>query len=269
MIESSAYFLLGAIQGIIEWLPISSQGNLALIIANITELSSEEIINLTVFLHLGTVLSALVYLREDVLKYLKALKSYEFGEMFGSEGNKVISFLLISTSITGILGAILYTQLIHFLTIIEGKTFIALIGCFLIVTGIFQRISSGYRRKDRSDIGLIDSILLGVAQSLSILPGISRSGTTISALLLRDYDQETSLKLSFLMSIPAVIAANAFLILTGKIIAISPYESFIIVSTSFVAGYIALKGLFTVANKVKFWSFCLLLGSIALLSLGL
>lgn len=269
MIDSLGYFLLGVVQGVIEWLPISSEGNLALIIANLTQLSSEDIINLTVFLHLGTVLSALFYLREDVLKYLYSLRDYRLKKLFDSENNSVVSFLLISTIITGVLGFLLYSQFVNLLTAVEGRTFIALIGVFLIITGIFQKVSQGSERKNKEDLNLWDSLLLGAAQSVSILPGISRSGTTVSALLMRDYDQDTSLRLSFLMSIPAVIAANSFLILSGKYVTIGIENVLITVLTAFITGYISLKVLFKVATKVRFWIFCIVLGSIAVLSLAI
>lgn len=267
MIENFGLFILGVIQGIIEWLPISSQGNLSILITSFSSLSLKQVVNLAIFLHLGTILSALIYFRNDILNYLSFLRNYNLKKPFKGEENKVISFLLITTVITGALGFLFYTQLNELLSVIQGKAFVALIGSLLILTGVIQKISKGKEHKKEKNLNLLDSLLLGIGQSLSILPGISRSGTTISLFLLRDYNQETSLKLSFIMSIPAVLGANLFLYLSGDFIILSPIQILLTVATSFFVGYIALVALFKVAKKIKFWIFCLIIGILAVSTL--
>jgi undecaprenyl-diphosphatase len=218
--------VLGIIQGIAEWLPISSEGMIALAEANFfgkTNLS--EIIRFALFLHLGTFLATLFYLRRDVLNILKSIIKYNESS---EEEKNIVKFLLITTVVGGGAGYIILKGVTQFESSVEfsGRLVTALVGLFLIITAWLQLKKRAGRNDNKitlrkaGEVRLTDSLLLGFMQAAAVLPGLSRSGLTISTLLLRKVDDEDSLRLSFLMSLPIVLFGNIFLnfdMLTGTL----------------------------------------------------
>ena len=203
--------ILGVIQGIAEWLPVSSEGMIALVKVNLyQETDIQEIVRFALFLHLGTFLAALVYLRKDVLSLLKALFRYQSAE---SEHKSVLRFLIVSTLISGALGAVLLKVLtgVGETVQLSSKTITFAIGLLLLITAGLQLKRRKGIQKNRGEVRLLDGVLLGVAQGLAVLPGLSRSGLTVSTLLLRRFGDTHALQLSFLMSLPIVLAGNVVL----------------------------------------------------------
>ncbi|MBN2101551.1 MAG: undecaprenyl-diphosphate phosphatase [Candidatus Aenigmarchaeota archaeon] len=251
--------IFGVLQGIFEWLPISSQGNLVLVMVGLMGMDPGNALNFAIFLHTGTLLSVIVYFREDVIRILKSLRTYKRG--YSDENNSLLTFLIISTIITGALGFILYKsiQTVAF----TGEAFLGLVGLALIITGILQKISEKGKVKFTKP-NFKDSVLMGILQGLAIVPGISRSGITVSAFLLRKYEPKEALRLSFLMSIPAVLGAEIGLALMGSLPEISISEALTGVLTSFIVGLIAIHLLIKLTGKIKFWLFCILIGILAL-----
>jgi len=248
--------LFGIIQGIFEWLPISSQGNLALLMVGFSGMVANDAIRLSIFLHTGTLLSVLVYFRKDVASLLKKLKGYRPDY---TERNCLLTFLLVSTLVTGVVGFMLFSYVTA--TEIAGTAFLGLVGIALMATGILQKFSKG--REDRMQLNIKDSLLLGLLQGLSVIPGISRSGITVSGFLLRGYKSDDALRLSFLMSIPAVLAAEIGLGLLGSLPDITIAEVLIGIVTSFFVGILSIHLLIEVAKKTRFWAFCIVMGLLA------
>lgn len=261
MIEA---LLFGILQGIFEWLPISSQGNLTLLMTAFFGYASEMSLKYSVFLHTGTLLAVIVYFRRDVADILLSLKNYrpDF-----SEDNRLFTFLLVSTVITGLVGYPIF----RFLTLssFTGEVFIALVGVALIITGLLQKFSKQRGLLTEKNLGIRDTLLLGLAQGLSVIPGISRSGITVSSFLLRGYSSDQSLRLSFLMSIPAVLVAEIGLTLFEGLPGLSITESLLGLVSSFAAGIISIHVLLRAAKKIRFWLFCVIIGIIALVPLVL
>lgn len=252
--------LLGAIQGLLEWLPISSQGNLSLLMIGVLNLSLEQAMDYAVFLHTGTMLAAIFYFRKRIYNLITNLPDYDFTS--GSELDKVTTFLILSTILTGILGYFLYTNLRG--SSFSGEVILGLIGLALIATGLIQKFSTLGGRKGLSDLSWYDGIILGLAQSLSAIPGLSRSGVTTSALLFRDYDTESALSLSFLMSIPAVLGAEVGLGVITGFSSINITYGILGITSSFLIGLATIHFLLKIARKVEFWKFCIFLGFVAL-----
>jgi undecaprenyl-diphosphatase len=254
--------ILGILQGLFEWLPISSQGNLVLLSTLFLGLQPIDAINYAIFLHTGTLLSVLVYFRRDINNIVWNLKKYK--PRFDSDDNRLISFLIISTFVTGVVGFATYTSVT--MAALTGELFIGVVGISLIITGLLQKYSKGLSDFYRK-LNFNDSILLGLLQGISVIPGISRSGITVSGFLLRNYTAEKALKYSFLMSIPAILAAEIGLVILNGIPNIPMGDALLGLLAAFFTGLASIHVLLRVAQKVKFWKFCIVIGVLALVPL--
>lgn len=241
--------LVGLIQGILEWLPISSSGFLALIFTNffqVTDIST--ILQSILWLHLGTFFAALIYFRKDVAHLFASLFDYKNSSI---ETKNTIKFLVISTIISGIIGSIIILGFGMYQNkfTITGKTISLAVGVLLLITGILQIRVKNIGLKKLKDLKNFDSVLLGTAQGLSSLPGLSRSGITVSTLLLRKFDDTTALRLSFLMSLPIVLIANIFLNIPD--FAFTTFSIWALIS-SFVFGLLTIHALMRFSRKINF-----------------
>lgn len=257
-------FVLGLVQGVVEWLPVSSEGAIVLTRLYVFDGSASlhESIELALFLHFGTFLSALVYFRDDVLELLRGALRYR---RTSRSLRRTLLFLIVATLVSGLLGFGLL-ELIESMEAqlrLTGKGITVLVGILLLVTGFTQLRAGGGGELDAEDLGTFDGLLLGLAQGVAALPGISRSGMTISALLLRNYREEQALRLSFLLSLPIVLGANVVL----------NYERFVLTMpslagllASFVAGLLTIHGLLAFARRIRFGYFVLVFGIVTILA---
>ena len=253
--------ILGTIQGIFEWLPISSQGNLIIVMVEIFGIGITSALKYSIFLHFGTFLAVLVYFRKDVIKILSNLKKYKPG--FKKREDGLISFLIISTFITGIIGYPLFKFVSNIN--IRGEIFIGLIGLALIFTGFLQKFSFHKKIKKQKNLNFKDSIILGTLQGLALIPGISRSGITVSGFLLKRYSPKQSLRLSFLMSIPVLFIGSIFIPLTEGFPQMETANLILGLVFAFIFGILTIKILLNLAQKIKFWVFCIFIGILALI----
>jgi undecaprenyl-diphosphatase len=256
--------ILGILQGILEWLPVSSEGILTLVSINLLGIQASEAIKFSIWLHLGTFLAALIYFRKDILKLVKHFPGYLKNVKSDDENSKLITFLIISTILTGLIGLPLFLFAVDILGVLSAKIMTFIIGFFLIITGLLQKKSKDGTKKTEG-LQNKDGIIIGILQGFSALPGISRSGITTSGLLFKKFDSETALKLSFMMSIPTIFVAEIGLgIIKGFEFSLA---SFVSVLFSFIFGIISIGLLLKIAKKIKFWKFCLVLGLISILSI--
>ena len=269
--------VLGTIQGITEWLPISSEAAIILVKTRffcgeswygegVCAESLRDLIGLAVFLHLGTFLAAMWYFRDDVVTLAKTLllphKLFQREERF-----LILRFLIVSTFISGILGYFLIEMVVpraeeH---IELGAKAVTLgIGILLVITGFFLLQAKG-KKGQRGVIHLRDrdGVLLGFVQGFTALPGFSRSGLTISTLLLRKFEEISALRLSFLMSLPAVLGGNILLNARGFEITLTAIFGLIF---SFLFGMLTMHLLFKVAKKVNFGWFVLIFAALVIAS---
>lgn len=260
MVES---IILGAVQGIFEWLPISSQGNLILLMVGFFKIGAAEAVKYSIFLHLGTLFAVVVYFWKDIVKIIKNLKTYK--PEFKEKHNGLISFLVVSTIISGIIGYPLFKVISDFS--FRGEFFLGLIGLALIITGILQKVAFRKKIQEEKMLTLKDSIILGIVQGISVIPGISRSGITISFFLLKRYSGKQGLYLSFLMSIPILFAGSVFLPLLDGLPDLPAINLISGLVFSFIFGIITIKILLELAQKIRFWGFCIIIGILAFLPL--
>ena len=257
--------MLGILQGVLEWLPVSSQGHLVLAMTYLLGIDSADALGLSVYLHSGTLFAAAIYFRRDLLALFRTLRSYRLRR--SEQESRLTSFLLFTTVLTGIIGYLIYR--LAEATGLLGEFFMASTGIALVSTGLIQKLAKESAERSVNDLKLTDTLILGVAQGLSAFPGISRSGITISALLIRGFKGEAALKLSFLMSIPAVIVAEIGLASAASLSKIGMMDLLLGSAFSFLTGALSIHIFMKAARKIRFWSLCVLIGILALLpSLG-
>lgn len=245
--------VLGVLQGFVEWLPVSSEGVVAGVYALIFDASLDEAVRFALWLHVGTVPSVLVALRRDIMDIAQ--------EVFASPRNPSpnVRFLLIATLVSGVVGLPLLLALSD-MSAVGGTAATGLIGCFMLVTGYLQLRRSESDHRVWDDLTLSDALLVGVAQGLAVIPGLSRSGMTVAVLLLRQVDRKRALTLSFLLSIPASLAASLYIgIDSGLVLEV---EAILAAGVAFVVGLLTIRGLMTVAARVNFGWFVLAVGAV-------
>ncbi len=258
-------FLAGIVQGIAEWLPISSEGFLTLLKVNFfqSQLSLDALIEYALLLHLGTAIAAIIYFRKEIFSLFKTLFKYNKASI---RDKNIFNFILISSLISAGVGIFILKGIkeAEEKITIAGDGLTLIVGILLLATAFIQ----AYRKKTADyrafkDLNFIDSTLLGVVQAFSILPGISRSGFTISTLLLRKIKEKEALKLSFLMSIPASIGANLLFNMDKLTFSM---ENAIGLITAFVVGLITIHLFIKIATKLNFTWFVFIFGALVTLS---
>jgi len=258
--------VLGLIQGITEWLPVSSEGVLTLVGIGLFGKNLANSISMAIFLHIGTFFAALIYFRRDVLR------------IFTKAYRKIFVFLLVSTATTGVLALPLLYIAIRFFDNVLWLG-ILFIGLFLIITGILQFKSAKENIKTSRDLRIRDGVFAGALQGMAALPGFSRSGLTIFGLLISKFDEEEAMRLSFLMSLPAVFLGNIVLEFLafrslGKVVPPELLQKITLdamtitaLITAFVVGFLGIHYLLKIARKVNFAWFVIGFGTLTLLSL--
>jgi undecaprenyl-diphosphatase len=257
--------LIGLVQGIVEWLPISSQGNVSVVVTLVSDIDPVVAVDLALFVQLGTIVSASAYYRDDIERALRSIPTWRPRAAY-SQANADTTFLVLASVATGIVGIPLYLTLREAVSGLAGGLFVAVIGGLLVLTGLLQRASEAVDFVDKETPTLLDTLLVGGLQGFTILPGISRSGTTVSVMLLRGYTGPASLRLSFLLAIPASLGAAVLVVITGGgLPGISPLAAVVALATSAIVGYLTIDALMRVVERIPFWLVCVGLGSLAVI----
>jgi len=270
-----AFIIIAILQGLFEWLPISSSGQTFIVSMNIFGISPEEAYSLAIWLHLGTTLAVLLKFRTDFFKIFRSFlpKKYVVDEIDIKKRNWLI-YATLGSGITALPLYFIFRIIISgAFTAYQGDLITLIISGLLIITGIILlKTRKIYGKNTLEEISKDfipkDSFLSGLIQGVSILPGISRSGITVSAILLEKYNQDNALRLSFLMSVPVAIASIIVDIIIGEGSIFGTLNFFLIISTtliSFLVGYLTIEFLLRVAQKISFGYFCILYGVLAYL----
>ncbi len=245
--------LLGLIQGLTEFLPVSSSGHLVLV-GNLLGVQENNLL-FDVMVHFGTLLAVFYVFKDDIINILK--KPFQKITMLIILGS-------IPTAIIGFLFEDLFEKLFNSLLTV---------GFTLIITGTIlwlgELLTSGKKSLDK--VSRLDAFIIGIAQGAAITPGISRSGSTIAISLMLNIERKVAAKFSFLLSIPAILGATV--LKTGEAFTTSESINFIpiIVGTviAIISGYFAIKLLlkFLEQGKLIYFSiYCWSVGIIILLS---
>ncbi|MDD4310248.1 MAG: undecaprenyl-diphosphate phosphatase [Candidatus Cloacimonetes bacterium] len=264
--------LLGILQGLTEFIPVSSSGHLVLVQHFFgVELGGNILFEL--FMHLGTLLAVFVYFRKNLVELFLSLFSWKntVNQEIHRKNRNLILYLIIATFATGIIYMMFGDS---FKQVYEMPQFVAIL---LLVTGGIVFISDYLKEKaiPASNMGFLRAIAIGIGQGFAILPGISRSGTTIATSLGMGIKRKDAAQFSFLLSIPAILAAN-----------LSEYRAFFLLKpqeipgylggfiSSFIVGYAVIAFLIRLIeqNHLKYFAYyCWIVGLLAttLLALGL
>ncbi|WP_299622566.1 undecaprenyl-diphosphate phosphatase [uncultured Tenacibaculum sp.] len=251
--------ILGIIQGLTEFLPVSSSGHLELVKAILGDNSvPKESLTFTVVLHFATALSTLVIFRKEVAQIFKGLFQFKWNEESQFSAKIVISMIPAV-----IIGLLFEEQLETFFS----KN-ILLIGFMLLVTALLLLFADKAKNTEKN-VSFSNSLVIGISQAIAMLPGISRSGATISTSVLLGIDRTKAARFSFLMVVPLIFGKIAKDILGGDI----NFQSSEIVPISagfvaaFVTGLLACQWMIALVKKSKlsyFSIYCAIVGLIAI-----
>ncbi|WP_299105839.1 undecaprenyl-diphosphate phosphatase [uncultured Winogradskyella sp.] len=252
--------ILGIIQGLTEFLPVSSSGHLELGKAILGDNSvPKESLLFTVVLHFATALSTIVIFRKDILLIIKGILKFEWNEDL-----QFVSKIALSMLPAVVVGVFFEKELEQ---LFNGN--ILLVGCMLIVTAVLLYMAD--KAKDtQKKVSFANAFVIGVSQAIAMLPGISRSGATISTSVLLGNDKTKAARFSFLMVVPLIFGKIAKDLLGGEL----TYDSsnFTALSIGFIAAFIA--GLFACTwmislvkkSKLSYFAiYCLIVGVAAII----
>ena len=240
----------GIVQGVTEFFPISSSGHLVRLHSLFG--FKREMLAFDVFLHFGTILSVVVFFRRDISQMLQ-------------KDMRLLKFIAIASVPTFIIGMIFKGVAEKFFSMP------LVVGSSLILTGLFLLLASVWAiywkivRRSRP-LEAKSSIAIGIAQGISVLPGISRSGATIGTALIAGLDEAEALKFSFLLSIPAVLGANMLKVrqIYGNLVSGDTAAFLAGAIAAAVTGFLVIKALFGIVRKNLFFLFgiyCMLIGA--------
>ena len=251
--------LLGIIQGLTEFLPVSSSGHLELAKAlTSAENISEKSLLFTIVLHAATALSTLVVFRKDIGDILKDLLSFKPNQSF------YFSLYIVISMIPAALIGLFLEDLINSLF----NQNILLVGAMLILTGGLLFLADRAKASAKS-ITASSATIIGLLQAVAILPGISRSGATIATAVLLGIDKEKAARFSFLMVIPLIFGSMAKSILDADNLIINDSLSPLLIGfvTAFITGIIACKWMIAIVKKAQlsyFSYYCFIVGLTAI-----
>ena len=251
--------LLGIIQGLTEFLPVSSSGHLELGKAILGDTSvPEESLMFTVVVHFATALSTIVVFRKDIWEILRGLLSFKWNE------EAQFSAKIILSMIPAVIVGLFFEEQLE--ALFGGN--ILLVGCMLIVTAVLLWMAD--KAKDtQKKVSFPNAFVIGVSQAIAMIPGISRSGATISTSVLLGNDKSKAARFSFLMVIPLIVGKIAKDILGGDLTTGGGNISVLIIGflAAFIAGLVACTWMIKLVKKSKlswFAIYCLVVGLIAI-----
>jgi undecaprenyl-diphosphatase len=255
--------ILGIIQGLSEFLPISSSGHLEIGAVLLNAHTSESLL-FSVLVHAATALSTIIVFRKDIVSIFKGIFTFKWNESYDFAAKIIISMIPIA-----IIGVFFEKEVESFFT---GN--LLLVGSMLLVTAILLAFTQTVKNKQGGPVNYWHAIIIGIAQSIAILPGISRSGATIATALLIGVNKEKAARFSFLMVLIPILGASLLKVLDyiEEPAAANQTGGFVLFMgflMAFLAGLFACKAMIKIVKEGKliyFAIYCAIVGSIAIIS---
>jgi undecaprenyl-diphosphatase len=251
--------ILGVIQGLTEFLPVSSSGHLEIAKTILGESkAAEESLLMTVVLHFATALSTIVIFREDLVEIFEGLFKFKSNDSFQ------FSLKIVLSMIPAIIVGVFFNNEIE--ALFGGA--LTLVGGMLIITGLLLFLADK-AKASKKQVGIKNSVLIGLSQAIAILPGISRSGATISTAVILGIDKEKAARFSFLMVVPLIFGKMAKDILSGDVQYASATFLPLVIGflTAFITGIIACKWMIKLVknSQLKYFAYyCFAVGAIVI-----
>lgn len=252
--------ILGIVQGLTEFLPVSSSGHLEIAKELLSVSEQEQNLLMTVLLHAATALSTIVIFRKDIVQIFAGLFQFKWNE------EAKFSVKIILSMIPAAVVGLFFEDEIE--SLFGGQ--ILLVGCMLLLTGLLLFLADKAKKTDKK-VSIFNSILIGVSQAIAILPGISRSGATISTSVLLGVDREKAARFSFLMVVPLILGKMAKDMLSGDLVSDSSNILPLIFGfiAAFFTGLVACKWMIRLVKKsqLKYFAYyCFAVGIISIAS---
>ncbi len=257
--------ILGIIQGLTEFLPVSSSGHLEIAKAILGEnYSAEESMMMTIVLHAATALSTIIVFRKDILEIIKGIFSFKKNAQGGMNEQMAFALKIVLSMIPAVFIGLKYDEALEVL--FEGK--IMLVGFMLLVTGVLLFLADKAKRTNK-EVSWGNAIIIGVAQAIAMLPGISRSGATISTSVLLGIDRTKAARFSFLMVVPLIMGKVAKDILSGDLSSesVNVLPMMLGFIAALITGWLACKWMIKLVQKSSlkgFAIYCFVIGFIAI-----
>ncbi|SCY82360.1 undecaprenyl-diphosphate phosphatase [Alkaliphilus peptidifermentans] len=251
--------ILGIVQGLTEFLPVSSSGHLA-ITQQLLKVPEDKIFFLTVMLHVGTLVSVFFIYYKDIFNIIKESLLLII-ELFTGKGFKINNqyrrlaiMIIVATTPTGLMGLFLKDVFSGF------YTSSLVIGVSLIITGTLLWLAEKYNKGIRNihQMKWYDAVIVGLFQGFAMTPGISRSGATIVGSLFRGFNKELATKFSFLISIPAILGATILETRDAFSVGLGDMTFGVLVAgilAAFLSGVFAIRTLINFIKKEKLYYF--------------
>ena len=258
--------VIGFLQGLLEWLPVSSKSMIILYLVNASSISGETAYSLAMFLHFSTATSALIMFRSDFLKVMKYMITK--GDSSFEDASVLFRSLLLTIILGAAIGLPLYLLTRYLILELSGLLLTCFIGLFLIFTGFFIKFSKTLTgSKSLKQINAKDMVIAGFMQGLSALPGLSRSGLVASTLLIRNVEKETALRLTFIIAVPVIygMAIAELIVGLGFRASLNEFGAMnvlIALATSFILSLISLRMMLELARKLDFTKFLICFGAL-------
>jgi len=247
--------LIGTLQGLLEWLPVSSSGQTTVVMVNFLEIRPEAAISFGLAIHIGTALAVFARYPKPLLGVL---------DLRHPTGQRKFYWCATLISLACAIPIMWALESTFDSNLWTGMTVTLLVGFGLVATGavLGRAKSAAFRPISRG--GAADWLLVGLAQAFAVLPGVSRSGLTMGALLGRKFREVEALTFSFLLSVPVSLAAFAYVMVFGEPGAIPLGLLAVAGAAAFVFGYLSMRALVRMANSLRFSKFCIILGGITI-----
>ncbi|MBR6830587.1 MAG: undecaprenyl-diphosphate phosphatase [Tidjanibacter sp.] len=253
--------ILGIVQGLTEFLPVSSSGHLQ-IAKEILGITINDNIAFDITLHAATVLSTIVILWSEVKYLFKGLFMFQYNEQ-----TKYVLKILLSMIPVGIVGVLLKDPLNEMLS---SPAILAIVGAMLLVTALLLLFAYKAKPRDKASISYRDAMIIGLSQAVATMPGLSRSGTTISTGLILGNQKVVVAEFSFLMVLLPIMGESLLELLGGGLLnsgidGIALAAGFI---ASFVTGCLACRFMINIIKKGKliwFSAYCAVAGLVSIL----
>ena len=252
--------LLGVIQGLTEFLPVSSSGHLELakvILGNSS--AAGQSLTFTVVLHFATALSTIIVFKQEVIEILKGLLQFKWNPEFK------FSLKIIISMFPAVIIGLFFEKKLE--SLFGGE--ILLVGCMLLLTAVLLLLADK-AKNTKKEVSYLNAVLVGISQAIAMLPGISRSGATISTCVLLGIDRTRAAKFSFLIVVPLIFGKIGKDLLSGNLNLQSSEIIPILFGflAAFISGLLACKWMILIVKKSKLSYFSIYCGVIGCIAIG-